>query len=220
MLFRREKASAATATHRDRDGDSETTPLPRVLLARRWRTGKIIVGLFCLEFCLTVATLALYGIADPDLYRTKLWTDGAANGFNSNPESQLYAAANHQSIKTPLVWSQFITSFNVVIAVLSMFLLLAKSIMFVMHILYPALSTVIHAVLAALYAVSLHAQVSPDMSDPSHPQPGAPWYITKSCTVVHDPGNLGYCKQAKATFAVTVVMVYVSPPHTQPRQLL
>lgn len=55
---------------------------------------------------LTVALLALFGIADPNLYRTKLWQQGADLGFNSSPKAQLYAAANYQSYKVPHVWSQ------------------------------------------------------------------------------------------------------------------
>ena len=60
-----------------------------------------------LELPLTVALLALFGIADPDTYRTKLWQDGADNGFNSSPTAGLYAAANYQPYKTPAVWSQW-----------------------------------------------------------------------------------------------------------------
>lgn len=63
-------------------------------------------GLIGIEFCLTVALLALTGIAAPDLYRTKLWQDGADNGFNSSPSAGLYAAANYRPYTTPKVWSQ------------------------------------------------------------------------------------------------------------------
>jgi hypothetical protein len=101
-----------------------------------------ILGVF--EFPLTVALLALFGIADPDTYRTRLWQDGSNNGFNSNPNAALYAAANYRPYTTPKVWSQLyvhpsppgetsptnivvsITSYNVVIVVLSMFIMLAK----------------------------------------------------------------------------------------------
>jgi hypothetical protein len=54
-----------------------------------------------------VAGLALFGIADPDLYRTRLWTVGGNYGFNSSPTEILYAYANHRPIPTiPFVWSQ------------------------------------------------------------------------------------------------------------------
>ncbi len=63
-------------------------------------------GLVGLELPLTVALLALFGIAAPNLYRTKLWTDGATNGFNSSPTTGLYAAANYRPYTAPKVWSQ------------------------------------------------------------------------------------------------------------------
>lgn len=76
-------------------------------LSKRWRPNKwpfyILVGL---ELGLTIALLALFGIAAPDTYRTKLWQDGADNGFNSSPDTGLYAAANYQSYSTPKVWSK------------------------------------------------------------------------------------------------------------------
>ena len=87
-----------------------------------------------------------------------------------------------------------------------MFILLCKVVLNVMHILYPILSIFIHALLVILWAYSASRQAGPDMSDPTHPQPGPPWYITKSCSVAHDPSNVHYCKQAKASFALTIVM--------------
>ena len=88
-----------------------------------------------------------------------------------------------------------------------MFILLVKSIMFVLHVFPPVLSALVHAILVALFVVSIHEQAASDMSDPAHPQPGPPWYITKSCSVAHDKNNVHYCKQAKAAFACTCVMM-------------
>jgi hypothetical protein len=102
-----------------------------------------------------------------------------------------------------------ITNYNVVISVLSMFLMLAKSIMYICHVFPPILSVIIHAALIGLYAVSVSYQAGSDTSDPEHPQNGPPWYITKSCSVVHDPSITGYCTQAKAAFYCTVVMMVV-----------
>ncbi|KAL9094579.1 MAG: hypothetical protein Q9165_003138 [Trypethelium subeluteriae] len=90
-----------------------------------------------------------------------------------------------------------------------MFILLAKSVLYVLHIFYPILSVLIHSVLVILWAYSAHAQAGPDTSDPAHPQPGAPWYITKSCSVAHNRNNIHYCEQAKASFAVTIVMASI-----------
>lgn len=76
------------------------------LLTRRWRSPRFIILLLVLELALSVPTLALFGIADPDLYRTKLWQAGANAGFNSAPSEILYAYANHRPVAVPLVWSQ------------------------------------------------------------------------------------------------------------------
>ena len=118
-----------------------------MFLSNRYRPNKWpFYVLVVSEFPFTVALLALFGIADPDLYRTLLWQDGADNGFNSSPNAALYAAANYRPYTTPKVWSQLyvpplpfvqdlispltsfisITNYNVVIVVLSMFILLAK----------------------------------------------------------------------------------------------
>lgn len=76
-------------------------------ISRRWRYPKFLVALFVIELAGTIAGLALFGIADPNLYRTKLWQVGYENGFNSSPKQILYAYANYRPIpKTPFVWSQ------------------------------------------------------------------------------------------------------------------
>ncbi|KAF1353500.1 hypothetical protein BDV97DRAFT_116678 [Delphinella strobiligena] len=180
-----------------------------MILARKWRTPKTMVVLFCIEFPFTVAALTLFALAQPDTYRKLLWQDGYDNGFNSSPDEILYAYANHDrgSLKIPMVWSPFITDWNVVISVLSMFILLAKVVMYQMHIFVPLLSVVTHTALVICYAVSTYGQSGPDTTDPKQPQPGSPWYITKSCSVVHTKSNYGYCEQAKACFAVTIIML-------------
>ena len=86
-----------------------------------------------------------------------------------------------------------------------------QGVAYILHVWPPILSAVVHASLAALFAVSISYQAAPDMSDPQHPQPGAPWYITKSCSVAHDKNNIHYCKQAKAAFACSCVILYVQP---------
>lgn len=179
-------------------------------ISLRYRPNKwpfwVLVGF---EFPLTVAVLALFGIAAPNLYRTKLWADGAMNGFNSSPMAGLYAAANYRSYTSPKVWGQFITNFNLVISVFSMFLLLTKSAMYILHVFPPLLSVLTHAAVVALYAVSVAYQAGSDMSDPRRPQPGVPWYISKSCSVTYDKNLIGYCRQAKAAFACTIVILFI-----------
>lgn len=87
-----------------------------------------------------------------------------------------------------------------------MFILLVKSLLFVLGIFIPLLSAAVHAGLTGVYLFSFYAQMSGDMSDPSHPQPGPAWYITKSCDVAYDKGDVGYCRQAKGCLAVAFVL--------------
>jgi hypothetical protein len=74
-------------------------------IPRKWRLHKVVWALILLEFPFTVANLALFGIASPNLYRTILWAEGGRRGFNSDPSTVLYAAANYKPVKTPMVWS-------------------------------------------------------------------------------------------------------------------
>jgi hypothetical protein len=80
--------------------------LHKFFITRSWRIPKLMIVLLVLEFPLTVLMLTLFGIADPNTYRTKLWQNGADKGFNSDPSEILYAYANYRPISVPLVWSQ------------------------------------------------------------------------------------------------------------------
>ena len=100
------------------------------------------------------------------------------------------------------------TQFNVIISVLSMFILLVKSTMFVLHSFLPILSIVVHAVLVALYAVAVRNQSTPDLSNKKVKflSKNLPWYLSKGCSYATD-ANKGYCMQARASFAVTCVIL-------------
>ena len=100
------------------------------------------------------------------------------------------------------------TQFNVVISVLSMFLLLVKTTMFVMNVFLPLFSVVVHLVLIALYAVAIRNQSTPDLSnkDVPHLSKNMPWYLSKGCSYASEK-NHGYCMQARASFAVTCVLL-------------
>ena len=74
-------------------------------IPRRWRTPKTMLYLFALELALTVAALALFGIAAPDLYRTKLWKEGSDHGWNSNPNKIFYDFANYRPVHYPVPWA-------------------------------------------------------------------------------------------------------------------
>ncbi|KAL1849256.1 hypothetical protein Plec18167_008121 [Paecilomyces lecythidis] len=179
---------------------------------KKYRSHRAALIMMAIEFPFTVAILALTGIADHNTYRTKLWQDGADNGFNSSPDEAIYAAANYRPYTAPMVWSSFLTEYNLVLGVLSTFLLLTKAPMQILKVFYPPISVAVHTALIVLYSVSASFQAGKDMSDPQHPQPGPPWYITKSCSVAAHKSNIGYCNQAKSLFAVTVIITYAESP--------
>lgn len=59
------------------------------------------------ELLLTIAVLVLFGIQQPDLFRSLFWRVGYELRMNSNPNIILYAYANHQPLpKIPFVWSR------------------------------------------------------------------------------------------------------------------
>ncbi|KAJ5221796.1 uncharacterized protein N7469_010683 [Penicillium citrinum] len=176
---------------------------------RQHRHYKLTHWLMAVEFPFVVVILTLTGIASHNLYRSLLWQDGADNGFNSAPDEALYAAANHRPYSAPMVWSSFITNYNLVIGVLSTFILIVKLPLHSMHIFFPPIAATVHGALFILYIVSARYQAGSDTSDPKHPQPGAPWYIAKSCSVAAHQTNIGYCKQAKSLFAITVIVIII-----------
>ena len=98
------------------------------------------------------------------------------------------------------------TDYNVVVSVLSMFILLTKVTLYVMHWFIPFLSVLVHGALIALYAVAIRNQSAPDMSDPEKPSPGLPWYLSKGCGYA-TPKNYSYCMQARASFGVSIVLL-------------
>ncbi|KAF1995830.1 hypothetical protein P154DRAFT_580534 [Amniculicola lignicola CBS 123094] len=191
-----------------------------VYIPRKWRMPQLILGLLILELPFTVANLALFGIASPNLYRDKLWKYGGERGWNSDPSTVLYAYANYRPVKTPVVWSSFQTRFNLVVGVLTMFFYLIKFTIYILHAFWPSIAFPIHIGLTAIWAYSIYTQTAPDTIDPKRKNSGAPWYITKNCNVVKmtddtsfTQGDLndlkGYCMQAKSAFAVSVLMLYV-----------
>lgn len=74
---------------------------------RPWKKRNLMFWIMPLELAGTVALLVLFGIAQPDLFRTQLWRVGYVWGFNSNPNIIVYAKANHQPYpNVPFVWSE------------------------------------------------------------------------------------------------------------------
>ncbi|KFX97132.1 hypothetical protein O988_05013 [Pseudogymnoascus sp. VKM F-3808] len=180
-----------------------------MFISRKWRYFWVMIGFMVAELAGTIATLTLFGIASPDAYRTQLWKLGGELGFNSSPDQILYAYANYRPIpKTPIIWSGFITNYNIIISVLSMFILLAKVVLFIMHMWIPLVSVIINVVLTALWCFSAYGQAGPDKSDPEHPSSVA-WYIAKSCSVAEPSGNGHNCQMAKGSFAATIFMIAI-----------
>ncbi|KAF1947201.1 hypothetical protein EJ02DRAFT_365308 [Clathrospora elynae] len=183
--------------------------MARFLIPRAWRLPKIMWFLILFELPFTVANLALFGIASPNLYRTILWSVGGKMGFNSDPSTVLYAYANYRPVTVPVVWSGFNTQYHLVIGVTCMFFYLVKSTLWLLKVFFPIISLLLHTALLILWAYGLHIQTSPDTIDPERMNKGAPWYITKSCNIVEDKQIRAYCMQAKASFAVSIVMVAI-----------
>ena len=193
-----------------------------------WRQPKVLLILCAIEFPFTVAALTIFGIADPNTYRTDLWLEGAKHGWNSHPSAIMYSYANYRPAEIPIPWAQLYvcerdeerdgkrerkqmltgfstTHWNVVITVLSMFMLLAKTVMYITHVFPPFFSTILHALLISGYAVAISRQAGPDYLDPDHPAK-VPWYLTRGCGDPVASELQGYCKQAKAGFAVAILM--------------
>ncbi len=100
------------------------------------------------------------------------------------------------------------TQFNVVCAVLSMFIMLVKVSLFVLHVWLPLISVFAHAVLIVIYAIAVRNQATPDLSNRTvaNLSRNLPWYLEKGCKYASS-SNYGYCMQARASFAVTCVML-------------
>jgi len=77
------------------------------ILHRRWRVKRPLYWAMLPELALTIAVLVLFGIQQPDLFRSLFWRIGYELRMNSNPNIILYAYANHQPLpKIPFVWSR------------------------------------------------------------------------------------------------------------------
>ncbi|TLD26603.1 hypothetical protein PspLS_04429 [Pyricularia sp. CBS 133598] len=179
------------------------------VVRRKWKARKPIWALMAAELLTMIPLLVLFGIAQPDTFRTLMWRIGHAEKLNSNPNIILYAMANHQPMpKLPFVWSQLLTEFNVVISVISLFFLLAKMIGFIMKIYYPVIAVGCNIIMTAFYAVSVYGQAGPDYLDPRYPSP-VPWYLRRSCDVAEGYGAGKTCMIIQGTFAATVIMLCI-----------
>ena len=59
------------------------------------------------ELLLTIAVLVLFGLQQPDVWRSQFWAIGHDLKLNSSPNIILYAYANHWPLPTiPFIWTQ------------------------------------------------------------------------------------------------------------------
>ncbi|KND91420.1 hypothetical protein TOPH_04004 [Tolypocladium ophioglossoides CBS 100239] len=180
-----------------------------LLIPRAWtRVGNKAVGwLMPFELAVLVPVLVIFGISQPDLYRSDMWQIGFDNKLNSNPNMVLYAYANYRPLPTvPLIWSSTLTNFNVAISIISLFFLLAKLIAFIMKMYYPIFAVFINVALIALYSVSVYGQVGPDYADPRYPASAA-WYFRQGCGLAQKYGKFKSCQIAQASLGVTLLML-------------
>lgn len=176
---------------------------------RQWTavSKKAMWYLIPLELVALVPCLVIFALAQPDLYRTDLWQIGFNNGLNSNPNMIVYAYANYQPLPhVPLVWSQVLTDLNVAISVISLFVLLTRLILLIMHVWYPIMALGSALGLLVLYAVSTYGQVGPDYADPQHPAPAA-WYFRFGCSLAKPYGKYSDCQLAQASLGLTLYML-------------
>ncbi|CAK7228220.1 hypothetical protein SBRCBS47491_006828 [Sporothrix bragantina] len=193
----------------DPDTPAPTAKMAYRILRRPWHHRKVYYYTMVPELGLIVGLLVLFGLAQPNTYRTLMWQIGFNNGFNSNPNMILYAYANHVPLPTvPFVWSQALTDLNVAISVLSLFVLLAKMIALIMHVFYPIFGLIMSIAMVGLYTASVYGQCGPDYADKRYPSP-VPWYISKSCQYAAANNAVGDCMMAKGSFAATVLMLAV-----------
>lgn len=76
-----------------------------MFIPRTYKHHYLALYLMAAEFVFVLPALILSGIASHDTYTTKLWQDGANNGFNSAPNQIVYALTNGETYKVPIVWS-------------------------------------------------------------------------------------------------------------------
>ncbi|KAF7558969.1 hypothetical protein G7046_g5186 [Stylonectria norvegica] len=159
------------------------------------------------ELAGVVPCLVIFGLSQPDLYRTALWQIGWDQRLNSNPAMILYAYANHRPLPTiPFIWTKTLTDFNVAIAVISLFMLLSKLIAFIMKVWFPIAATFINIGMVTIYAVSVYGQIGPDYADKRYPAHAA-WYFRYGCDMAKPYGQYSNCQLAQSSLGVTFFMM-------------
>ncbi|KAI5467337.1 hypothetical protein BGZ63DRAFT_345364 [Mariannaea sp. PMI_226] len=190
---------------------SRDSPQTYRLFFRKWPkiSRKATWWLMPFELAGTVSALVIFGISQPDLWRSEMWQIGWDHRLNSNPAIVLYAYSNH--VPQPhlaLIWTRTFTNFNVAIAVLSLFMMMAKLTAFIMKVWYPIVGTFISLGMTALYTTSVYGLIGPDMVDKRYPAHVA-WYWRKGCGLAKPYGSYGHCRIAQGSLVVAVYLMVV-----------
>lgn len=95
----------------DKGGEEATERSIRTyhFIHRKWPkvSRKATWWLMLCELAGLVPCLVIFGISQPDLYRSDMWKIGWENRLNSNPAEVLFAYANHRPLpKIPLIWTR------------------------------------------------------------------------------------------------------------------
>ncbi|OJJ03480.1 hypothetical protein ASPVEDRAFT_42938 [Aspergillus versicolor CBS 583.65] len=149
------------------------------------------------ESALVIVCLVLALHAYPDTCRTILWQYGGSEGWNSNPQDRIYFYANYRDPPPiPKIWSEEITESNLAISAVSTVTWIIRVVLLRYQ---PGSSRWILAafdmLLVALWAISVHAQLSSDLSDAEHPS-AWPWYLVHACGGL-DHQERGCCTLAR-----------------------
>lgn len=183
------------------------------VLFRKWPrvSRKGTWWLMPLELIGVVPALVIFGISQPNLYRTDMWQIGWEHDppLNSNPARVLYAYANYQpQPKIALIWTRTFTNFNVAISIISLFFLLGKLTAFIMRVWYPIFATFINVSMVALYTVCVYGTIGPDYTDSRYPAPAA-WYYRIGCDIAKPYGKYKSCMIARYSLVIGVYMLAI-----------
>lgn len=193
-------------------------------LRPKCRLSKRDTLLLFLEAIVCYAPLVLFILAYPDRFRTKLWENGGARGWNSDPKLRIYFYANHKEPpEVPLIWTQRyiishelrslrcllipmsfrLTDSNLAIAILSAAVHASRAVLRRLGFLPLWTGLMWDICLVGFWSLSIIGQASGDYSDPDHIS-HHPWYLTRSCTESW-ASTTGYCQVAQASFAMTIL---------------
>ncbi|KAL4959206.1 uncharacterized protein BDV14DRAFT_206964 [Aspergillus stella-maris] len=134
------------------------------------------------ESVLVVACLALSLHAYPDTCRTILWQCGGTEGWNSDPHDRIYFYANYREPPpVPKIWSEETIESHLAISATSTMAWLIRIVLVRYQISgIRWITTMFTMLLMAFWAISIHAQISGDLSDPEHAS-AWPWYLVHAC---------------------------------------